>query len=258
MRSCLSVLAVFAGTLFGIYLVFWIGHQDAVIRYRLTVAVDVDGVTHKGSGVVQITYSESMLDAFLEQQGASWGQVHGSMKGYAITVDLGERGVLYVVNFTPLLRDGRPSLAGAPFLDELPYVVGSAMCFNANHRYPEAGPSSEVLACARIIRHTKPEPVALPVTELPMMVRFAYSNDRSSIEEVDPRDLAAAFGPGVRLASATYELTRDPISPMPKIWPAWLKLAKDGPITGEPYHPYFTVHGTMITVGMGTSVFKGD
>ncbi len=60
-----------------------------------------------------------------------------------------------------------------------------------------------------------------------MLVRFTNINDRNSIEEVDPRDLAAAYGPGVRLVGVTFELTHDPVTPIPSVWPSWLKLEKD-------------------------------
>jgi len=55
-----------------------------------------------------------------------------------------------------------------------------------------------------------------------MWVRFRNINDLGAIEELDPRHLAAAYGPGVRLARARFEITTDPVSPMPRTWPKWL------------------------------------
>jgi hypothetical protein len=54
------------------------------------------------------------------------------------------------------------------------------------------------------------------------VVRFRNIDDGDTIEELDPRDLAAAYGPGVRLARAQFEFTTDPVSPMPQTWPKWL------------------------------------
>jgi hypothetical protein len=80
-----------------------------------------------------------------------------------------------------------------------------------------------------------------------MLVRFRNINDRHTFEELDPRDLAAAYGPGVRLARARFEFTTDPVSPMPQAWPKWL--------TSE--HPRgfgFPHQDTPIS----TKAFKGD
>ena len=48
--------------------------------------------------------------------------------------------------------------------------------------------------------------------EIPMLVRFRDIDDPKSVEEVDPEDLAKSFGPGVKLARVTIEMTRDPVT----------------------------------------------
>ena len=81
-------------------------------------------------------------------------------------------------------------------------------------------PSSGLAAVREL--QTKEGSVEVPPDKLPMLVRFRNVNDGNTIEELDPRDLAAAYGPGVRLARAQFEFTTDLVTPMPAIWPKWL------------------------------------
>jgi hypothetical protein len=94
------------------------------LRYRLTVDVDVNGVTRTGSGVVQVTY-QSLPQWFIEALPLDWAaQFHGSLTGSAITVDLGKPGLLFVVNFPPLLgKPGGYLYPDGASLDLLPLVA---------------------------------------------------------------------------------------------------------------------------------------
>ena len=47
---------------------------------------------------------------------------------------------------------------------------------------------------------------------LPMLVRFGDLNDPKSVERADPEHLDASFGPGVKLARATVQLTDEPVT----------------------------------------------
>lgn len=51
-------------------------------------------------------------------------------------------------------------------------------------------------------------PVPLPREAWPLMVTFDDIADPASVRRVDPDDLAATFGPGVRLQAVTLEVTR--------------------------------------------------
>ncbi len=52
----------------------------------------------------------------------------------------------------------------------------------------------------------------LPEDALPRLVTFGDISDPTSVALVDPDDLAASFGPGVRLKSVTLEITDEPVS----------------------------------------------
>lgn len=57
----------------------------------------------------------------------------------------------------------------------------------------------------------KPKPVYLK-TGYPMLVTFTDITDPSSVKLVDSADLAASFGPGVKLKRITVEITDDPVT----------------------------------------------
>jgi hypothetical protein len=182
------------------------------LRYRLTLDVDVNGVMRTGSGVVEIAY-QGMPDWLSEiGQGAHFG---GVMRGCAITVDLGEHGLLFVVDSRPFLENPTTHLLALPklaSLNMLPFIA-----YDLSQSYDH----SSGLAAVRELQ-TKEGSVEVPPDKLPMLVRFRNLDDGDTIEELDPRDLTAAYGPGVRLARAQFEFTTDPVTPMPAIWPKWL------------------------------------
>jgi len=51
-----------------------------------------------------------------------------------------------------------------------------------------------------------------PIESMPLLVRFRDPNDPKTVERVDPNDLAASFGAGVKLTRATVEITDDPLT----------------------------------------------
>jgi len=101
------VCAAIAASLYVAYLVIL---PTVYVRYRLTLDVDVDGVTRTGSGVVEIAY-QPLSDSFTGLPGNHFG---GEMRGYAITVDLGERGLLFVVDSRPFLVNPKTDLVALP------------------------------------------------------------------------------------------------------------------------------------------------
>jgi hypothetical protein len=212
------------------------------IRYRLTLDVNVDGVTHTGSGVVEIPYSFAP-DAF---NGLPGGSFYGSnMIGYAITVDLGARGLLFVVDEYPALADpatGKALLPKGANLSQLPLRAFGVL---------DQGNSKE----ATEIRHLQhsARSADIPIEELPMLVRFRDINDRRSMGEVDPHDLSSAFGPGVVLTRATLEITNDPVTPMPQSWPKWLLDEQDKGFMLQAYSSYL-----YHDVSLSTNIFKGQ
>ncbi len=151
------------------------------------------------------------------------GQAFGGvMYGSAPTIDLGEKGLVFVINTRPEAwapTDGHRRLLrpNGERLSTLPLVV---------YGFPGQDLPS-VMAKYLAQLQMKQGSVEVPIEILPMFVRFRDLSSLQTVEEIDPRDLAATFGPDVRLVRARLELTRDPITPIPASWPKWLLEAKD-------------------------------
>jgi hypothetical protein len=73
-----------------------------------------------------------------------------------------------------------------------------------------------------VLRQSGPRDV--PFTVLPKLIRFTDINDPHTLVSISPYDLAASFGPGVQLKRVILELTDDPVTPAPEIWPQWMKV----------------------------------
>lgn len=82
-----------------------------------------------------------------------------------------------------------------------------------------------------------------------MLVRFRDILDPMTVEEVDPSDLAASFGPGNALRRITVEIIKDPLTrtigerlpwlgehPEPRLPPYWVDVDK-------PTLPELLAHG---------------
>lgn len=249
MKRLAKIVAVIVVVLVGLH--YAIVTPGVSLRYRMTVKVAVNGVTHTGSGVVEITY-QTFRDWVIESVPVDWSsRFRGSVKGYAITIDLGDRGLLFIVNSIPLV----PGLVGGPTLDELPFYAYRSIFSRNVQRHPTSGPPSEVMDRARMIQNAKREPIVLVAQDLPMIVLLAANGARNSAEEVDPRDIADTVGSGARLESVTFELTRDPVTPMPRIWPEWLKSATDEYLR---FAHQQLAGGVVGTSGIHISEFKGD
>jgi hypothetical protein len=165
----------------------WLFPSGAV-RYRLTLQVEADGCLHLGSGVIEVGFA---------RQGWSDTQTLGvtaSVKGEAVVVDLGTRGLLFA------LLKGVPAAARTPhrhgYVADPPRMVIKE--FNL-------APSVGSLKGETLRRLSSVSARADVLDRLPMLVRFRNLDDPKSAEQVHPGDLAASFGPGVRLVGATME-----------------------------------------------------
>jgi len=60
-----------------------------------------------------------------------------------------------------------------------------------------------------------------------LLIRFRDLDDPATAERVDPFDLAASFGPGVKLLRATIEMTNDPVTTGLDQKLPWIGLPQD-------------------------------
>jgi hypothetical protein len=168
-------------------------------RYRLTITVDTPEGERQGSGVIQVRID--FASGLLRAQGwAIWVTVRGE----ATVVDLGERGLLFALLFSDSSRMSRIE----------PYTVGekpfSREKFRGKH-YDGISSSEEYAAYLDELIRQKPK-AELNRSDLPLLVRFRDLKDFTSVERVDPFNLAASFGSGVTLKRAFVEITDDPVT----------------------------------------------
>lgn len=165
------------------------------LHYRLTVETEVDGKAIKASGVIRILFAEPHCLLCNNNYAAV-------VKGEAIPLDLGDRGTAFVLLTRGKDPNSNPdSIVLHTFPDYFKYLKPGGMIPGVR------GLSGKV---------------NLPLTRLPMIVRFTDINDPKSVEEVDPEHMDKTFGPGVKITRASLEITKDPISTgIEKRFPLW-------------------------------------
>jgi hypothetical protein len=147
-------------------------------RYRLTLEIEDNGVVHTGSSVIQVNV----------QPKAHWlpqsGGVNMSVRGEAVVVDLGKKGILFAL------------LKGETALSEPEYLVRELI---------KPSPAStghwtefDFYDSNRLIAE-------VPLDRLPILVRFRDINDPMTVEKVSPYNLESYFGTGVKIKRATVE-----------------------------------------------------
>jgi hypothetical protein len=201
----MKLLGIVAVIAVGLWLAWgWIFPSGA-LRYRLTIEVEVDGKIYSGSGVIEARYEippRWMLGA---------NRVVPSVRGEAVVVDLGERGVLFAL------------LRGVPVEESRGYVAdATAMPLKEFNVTGSGGVDDSVL---RKMGNLKAR-AEIPPSRLPMMVRFRNLDDPKSVERVNPSDLSASFGLNTRLLRVTIETTRDGVTSGIETRLKWLKGLK--------------------------------
>lgn len=161
-------------------------------RYRFTVEVEDNGRIVSGSAVQEerCAFNDGLIR--MEEAGYWCG-----VKGEAVVVDLGEKGLLFVL----LTADpGRPRVSYPPF-----ELFGHAHHNQSDQEGLTPVKAFDLVAASR-------DTVTLDAVHTPMMVRFRDIDDPKSVELVDPEHLDASFGAGVRFLKATVAITSDAVT----------------------------------------------
>jgi hypothetical protein len=162
------------------------------VRSRLTLYVDTPEGERTGSAVIEelIVFQDGLFGAFVSNT------ILSGLHGEATVVDLGSRGLL----FSLLSSDpSRPHSVSAPGL--------SYVAFPEPERPRTPYKTEEFLAAYYDDLNRRKPAGEVPLDRLPMLVRFRDTDDPKTVERVDPRNLTASFGPGVKLVRATIEVT---------------------------------------------------
>jgi hypothetical protein len=201
MKGCRISLGIVVGLVLLGMSSCWLAYGPTHIRYRLTIDVKDGDSVRSGSSVVEVAYNVT-LPIFRAFGGLEWA---ASVSGNAVTVDLGTKGLLFAI-----FRVGN-------------YGNMSIYLPIAAYRLKNPDNSPEQVEADLTQLKRKSGWAAVPKDALPTLIRFGNIDDPNSAEQLDPSNLAASFGAGVELKSVRLELTNDPITPVPAVWPAWLK-----------------------------------
>lgn len=157
-------------------------------RFRMTVEVETPEGLRIGSSVYEV-WAESNSKLLPEERSRDWG-----VNGEAVAVDLPGGRTLFALLKTLNGRREDLALMSMAALDPLfkNDVVESAQRIASGD-----GITS---------------PAAVRATDYPLLVTFADPADPTSVQRVDPANLAASFGPGVTLKRITVEVTKDPVT----------------------------------------------
>lgn len=194
-RGMLGCLALVASVpLFGCGLFM----PSETLRYRMTVTVETPQGARSGSAVLESSMREGVRygDA---------GGIHYGLKGEAVAVDMPDGKTLFA-----LLRSvarGDPlgyhaTLFDMAILADPTLRAAYGLKPNQMPRWQESHPE---------IRRRK-QAITLAPELYPMLVTFRDIADPTSVERVDPGDLAASFDAGVKLKRITLEITDDPVT----------------------------------------------
>lgn len=160
-------------------------------HYRLTLEVELpDGAVRSGSSVVQVKIGAT--------KGCDFGHRFQRVSGEAAVVKLGDDRVLVALlpnwYFNPIgwPADGPTQVLARAYNIQLEWRANS-------------NPGLGRLERQRGSREIGPN-------DLPLLVTFADSANPKTVARVDPRDLEASFGSGVRLRRATIEVTSDRVT----------------------------------------------
>jgi hypothetical protein len=159
--------------------------ESVTYRYRLTVEVQTPEGLKTGSSVIEVHSSLS---------GPLHPGIDSSVRGEAVAVDLGARGILFALLFSR--SDHRAADGIAPATLQPGYV--------SEHASIEG-----YLEQMRELKKVEGR-ADVPAASYPMLVRFRDPKSPLTVEEVSPNNLGQAFGQGVRIVRMTAEISNEP------------------------------------------------
>lgn len=162
---------------------------------KLTVTVMTPKGEVSGSSVVGVSWKKNLFSG-------GWGGAlfHLTLRGEATTIDLGGGQFLFAI--LGYQDSQEPNNTGIIPLK----LFRQRLPLESADDYWSADTFKRVQAARGR------GPAALPQTLYPRFLRFRDIRDPTTVELVDPNDLAKSFGPGVRLERVTIEITDDAVT----------------------------------------------
>ncbi|WP_370677164.1 hypothetical protein [Pleomorphomonas sp. PLEO] len=182
------------------------GTPPRTLFARFTMEVETPEGLRTVSTVAK--YSIGPNDGFLA--GLSMTEVYTMFWGEAAMVDLGDRGILFCTIGGDYER-AHQSLALWDFALRL---------------FPREGSKDQLAAHLDDLIRTHPK-TTVSNAQLPLLIRFRDLADPMTAERIDPNDLEASFGSGVRIARSEFEILQTP----ELRWWQWFSPPPEIPIT---------------------------
>lgn len=201
MKKIGSIVLILLVGGFGLWLYFFPSYSW---HQKMTVEVEVDGQVYAGSSVVEMHVSGNPDIGYVTRVRSY--ELHGE----AVVVELPKDQYLFALLTYDVFDTGRV------FHDLVGGVVSE----------PEKGWASRI-GDVEEVRAIDPKDFALLVT-------FTDIKDPKTVKEVDPKNLAAIFGPGVSLKRIVLEITEEDVTEG-KIGLVlkWLDTVGDGMLDGR-------------------------
>ncbi len=187
--------------LLGVYVASEINNDIYTWHEKLTLEVETPEGLKTASSVQKIVWRHSHGDlVFHEARG-----VFSSAKG--------EAAILEIVPGKYLFALFKGARGAEQFRDVGMYYADLAnMLRKANPSQAHPHYKLSIKENVRIIKSPKGRPFALSKQYYPLLVTFKDINDPTSVQQVDPDNFAATFGPDIKLKSITLEITDEPVT----------------------------------------------
>jgi len=181
-------------------------HQPITYRYRMTVEVETPQGLRTGSSIIEVRTIKGI--AFPGPEAAS---LQVRIRGEAVAVDLPRGQTLFALLSRLNFSDQAARIPEVSLQPDPPFRGGG----DAWRKNIEA---------LKRIRNS----ASVPPNEYPLLVRFRDIHDPKSVEAVDPGDLAASFGKGVKLRRIVIQITEDPVTTGIEKRLGWLRSLRGG------------------------------
>lgn len=163
------------------------GSRASTYRFLLTVELDTPAGVRRGSSVIEIMARNTAALA-PDGKARTW-----RVTGEAVAIDVPDGRTLFA-----LLKTG---------------AIHQDMAGLSMTALDPAFRNDVVQSAARIVdRAGIVSPAPVRPRDYPILVTFRDPADRRTMDPVEPDQLEAAFGPGVRLLRVTAALTEDPVT----------------------------------------------
>jgi hypothetical protein len=207
----------------GLFLAFQgcFGSSSTSWNQRLTLVIETPQGEVRGSAVTRVTKTETSGSLVLPEARG----VRSEVSGEAVVVEIAPGRFLFA-----LLSGSDEEKRNATHWVYPAYQLGQARSFGGE--------------MMKLLTQPLDTPVPLPPEGWPMLVTFDDIGKPETVRQVDPADLAAVFGEGVRLKAVTLEITEETVTegaldallpwlgpyPEPGLCPATGGLLKDAPV----------------------------